>query len=432
MMMYNDTLDAILLVLQAFLWGCAVYIIWGKNRLYGLFSMVLYLYLLPTEITYRFFRQFSDFYWGRDVWYEFYAFVSFSLLSLFVFLNIKQGSKKVYNVISKKRHNTRWIGWLFVSLYSIVASYFLFTNIALISYHSLVENGDEGFALNAITITDVLVRSLPAFVILPLLAQKNKTLVIHLLAFYNIVLYFSYAFITGNRSDMLSFVLSLVLLWLYGRKLMLKQIVYLAVCAIMFLYVAGAMMELRGGEAGNSLAETLLKQDYLAPAYNIVGVQAKKYVDPIAVVSSNIQKIFPALGGEWLYILVAPKIFQIDFTASQSAGFHPFTEGYMFGGFFGFIYNGIVIGSLLLLWNRFMSTNNKAFNRFMFALMGCLFFSLIRAQSINFIRFIYLDFLPAAFIYSILSNIRIHYMGFFYTRKIVQKPKYSNLNYLAN
>ncbi len=411
-MIYNDTLDAILLILQALLWGCAIYIIWKKNRLFGLFSMVLYLYLLPTEVTYRFYHHFANDYWGRDVWYESYWFISLSLLTLFLFFNIFDNSNRVYYVVYKNKHNAKWIGYVLITLFSIIASFYLFTNAPYITYHSLVENGSDGFALNAITVTDVLMKDLPAFVIIPLLATKNKSTLSMLLVIYNTLIYFAYAFLTGNRSDMLAFLLALVLLWLYERKLGPKQIIILGLFAVTFIYVAGMMSSLRGMEEGGSLAETLLKQDYMAPAYNIIGVQAKQVVDPYAVISSQLLKLFPTMGGEWLYIMIAPKIFGTEFTASQSAGFHPFTEGYLFAGFFGFLYNGIIIGLLLLFWNRLMHTNDKMFNRFLFALMGCLFFSLIRAQSVNFIRYLFFDFLPASFIYAQLNDIRIHYFGF--------------------
>ena len=414
--MYNDTLDAILLIMQASLWGGAIYTIWRKNRLFGLFSMVLYLYLLPTEITYRFYHHFANDYWGRDVWYEFYGFVSLSLLTLFLFFKLSKSKKIVYNVVYNKNNNTKWIGWSIIIIYNIVTSYYLYTNIALISYHSLVENGYEGFGLDTITITDTLVKSIPAFVILPLLSLKNKTILTKVFILYNIILFFSYAFITGNRSDMLAFFVAITLLWIYGRKLKLKQILYLGSFAILFLYIAGQMSNLRGIESGSSLAETLLKQDYMAPAYNILGVQAKQIVAPMTVLSSNFHKLFPSMGGEWLYMVVGPKIFAFDVSASASAGFHSFTEGYLFAGFWGFLYNGIIMGALVTLWYRFMRTNDDKYNRFMFALMGCLFFAIIsRGQYIHYIRNIYMTFLPASFIYSQLNNVGIHYLRFFHT-----------------
>jgi len=415
--MYNDTIDAMLLILQALLWGCGIYIIWSKNRLFAIFCMVLYLYLLPTEITYRFFHHFSEEYWGVDVWYETYWFINFSLFTLYLFFNLKKGNNKVYNVVYRKKYNDKWMGWIIVICYSIITTYYLVSNITLITYANLVENGSDAFTLDSITITDILVRSLPAFVIIPLLAVNNKRILARAFLLYNIILYFLYAFISGNRSDMLSFFMAILLLWLYGRNLRMKQILSLGTFALLFLYVAGKMSDLRGMEGGSSLAETLLKQDYLSPAYNLIGVQAKHIIDPIAVISSQIHKIFPAMGGEWLYIKVAPDVFGVEFTASKSAAFHPFTEGYLFAGFLGFLYNGIVIGLCLTLWNRFMSTNDKRFNRFMFALMGCIFFSIVRAQSVNFIRNIFFDFLPASFIYARLYGINIHYLRFFMTGK---------------
>ena len=161
------------------------------------------------------------------------------------------------------------------------------------------------------------------------------------------------------------------------------------------------------------MEDILLKQDYTAPAYNLVGVIGKNIIDPLMVINSQIIKTFPLLGGDWLYFLIADSLFpSSQVSASQGWAFHPFAEGYIFCGFLGFVYNGLVIGLGLSIWNRFILTNNERFNRFMFAIMGCIFFSLVRSQSVNFFRYMYYMYIPSAYIYSRLSNIKINYRGF--------------------
>ena len=77
-------MDIILLCFQVFVWVSCILKLWNRNRFYAIFCMVLYLYLLPTEITYRFFPYLYDAYWGKDVWCELYWFVNFSLITLFI------------------------------------------------------------------------------------------------------------------------------------------------------------------------------------------------------------------------------------------------------------------------------------------------------------------------------------------------------------
>ena len=86
--MDDINMDIILLCFQVFVWVSCIFKLWNRNRFYAIFCMVIYLYLLPTEITYRFFPYLYDAYWGKDVWCELYWFVNFSLITLFMFIFI--------------------------------------------------------------------------------------------------------------------------------------------------------------------------------------------------------------------------------------------------------------------------------------------------------------------------------------------------------
>lgn len=54
--MDDINMDIILLCFQVFVWVSCIFKLWNRNRFYAIFCMVIYLYLLPTEITYRFFH----------------------------------------------------------------------------------------------------------------------------------------------------------------------------------------------------------------------------------------------------------------------------------------------------------------------------------------------------------------------------------------
>lgn len=411
--MDDINMDIILLCFQVFVWVSCIFKLWNRNRFYAIFCMVIYLYLLPTEITYRFFPYLYDAYWGKDVWCELYWFVNFSLITLFIVLNHTSKIHKVYNVVYYRRRNSKSIVCFFVLVFSFLSSYLLVTNMVKISYQSLVENGSMGNENILMTIIDQMFKWLPAFVIFPMVAMEQKKCYMQVFTAYNILLYTIYNILSGSRSDILAVILGLVLLWIYGRKIRIKQVFVLSFIAITFLYLASFTYSLRGGVNEGTLEEILLKQDYTAPAYNLVGVIGKNIIDPLMVINSQIIKTFPLLGGDWLYFLIADSLFpSSQVSASQGWAFHPFAEGYIFCGFLGFVYNGLVIGLGLSIWNRFILTNNERFNRFMFAIMGCIFFSLVRSQSVNFFRYMYYMFIPSAYIYSRLSNIKINYRGF--------------------
>jgi len=63
--MDDINMDIILLCFQVFVWVSCILKLWNRNRFYAIFCMVLYLYLLPTEITYRFFPYLYDAYWEK-------------------------------------------------------------------------------------------------------------------------------------------------------------------------------------------------------------------------------------------------------------------------------------------------------------------------------------------------------------------------------
>ena len=334
--------------------------------------------------------------------------------SLLLVLNRSSKSYIKYEVVHYKKRRYSGLVWILVLSLSFIATLIFYSNIEMISYQALVQNGAMGNEDTTLAAIDALFKALPTFAIFPVFTIRKANWCFRLFAVYNIILSFVYNILSGSRSDILAITLGLVLIWMYGRKIRFKQILILGLVAIIFLILAGLAFALRGGSNDGTLAETLLQQDYSGPAYNILAVIGKDIVDPLLVVKSQFLKLFPLLGGDWLYMPIGKRAFSgVEMSGSQSMGFHPFVEGYMFAGFIGFIYNGIVVGLGLMLWKRFMSTNDERFNRYMFAVMGCLFFALVREQTIWFVRYIYYSFIPAVFVYSRLSNIEIHYSGFF-------------------
>lgn len=54
--MDDINMDIILLCFQVFVWVSCIFKLWNRNRFYAIFCMVIYLYLLPTELLIDFFH----------------------------------------------------------------------------------------------------------------------------------------------------------------------------------------------------------------------------------------------------------------------------------------------------------------------------------------------------------------------------------------
>jgi hypothetical protein len=92
--------------------------------------------------------------------------------------------------------------------------------------------------------------------------------------------------------------------------------------------------------------------------------------------------------------------------ASRSAGyaFFVFTEGYLFLGLAGFLYNGVVLMLGWALWRKLARTSSREFNLFLLALMGCMIVNLVRGQTSYFIKYLYTFVLPGALLYAALAG----------------------------
>lgn len=407
-------LDELLIILQILIWLVLTWKLWLNNRFYALFSCSIFLYILPTEIVYRFFPSFVNYYWGGDIWYNFYFFSSLSLFSLLFLLNFDKKKLRI-NAIFQKKTNSTFTIRVFMLCYFALCLFLFYINFDKISYYSLVMNGIENTADTSLSVTTFLIKNLPYLLILPVIASNNKNKTEKFICLLAVILFVIFCFMGGSRSGLLSLCLSIFAYWIYGKQIKLKQVCYILFFAFLFLYVSSEIAKYRknGVVEDVPLVEKILDQDYTIPAYNIIAVQAKSYIDPIAVIESNVLRMFPALGGEPLYEYVGKRVFtNSGINATQGLGFHPFVEGFMFAGIFGFIYNAIVLFFWLYLWNRFMSTNNEQFNRLMFAVMIGLFFAIVRSQALYFFRYIYITIIPASYIYSKLSGVSIRYKKF--------------------
>ena len=151
----------------------------------------------------------------------------------------------------------------------------------------------------------------------------------------------------------------------------------------------------------------ILQNDYAAPGQLTIAAIKYDAVDPVEVVMSNIWRTIPFADYPYLYVTMTEIFLPGLVDEANAMGFYTFTEGYMFCGMLGFIYNAIVVGWLLLYWRRIGRTNNKLFNLFVLSLMVSCFFGMVRAQTVWFVRYLWLSIIPMTILYSWFMGIKI-------------------------
>jgi hypothetical protein len=135
---------------------------------------------------------------------------------------------------------------------------------------------------------------------------------------------------------------------------------------------------------------------FAAVAYN--------YVKPTEVILSNTANSMFKMNYPYLQMPITDMFAPGIATRSQGFGFYTFTEGYVFAGFYGFLYNGIVLGMLMTFWRSLAMTNSKKFNYFLLAIMGSMLINVIRGQSSYFIKYLYTFVLPSSLFYLALTK----------------------------
>jgi hypothetical protein len=140
---------------------------------------------------------------------------------------------------------------------------------------------------------------------------------------------------------------------------------------------------------------TLVYQDYYAPAHMLFAAISYHIIDPLLVVASNITNIIPEYGLPYLQFNITDVFNPGLTTRASSYAFYILTEGYLFCGDFGFIYNALVISAGIGLWRLMCSTRSSRFNALILPIMALDVTNLCRGQSAYFIKIIYFHTLPA-------------------------------------
>lgn len=402
--------DFYVLFLFFIIWLLSFIKLFKRDKFYAIFYAALFLYVFPCLIVYKYLPfVMVDYYAGESYYYSFLFFVFISMLTLFATLNfhIKHPHKSIVKIVKGRYSNSTSKIVLFgIFLFTLVETYFVVKNAGDISYKNMVFNY-QNKNIN-LTILSYLYE-ISKLLIVVMSAKTKKSIFFKFLLIYMIILYSLYSFMVGDRSGLVAIVVGLFIVYYKEKKIKMKQLISLGIGGYFILIFLNAMLAYRKGDADTSktLIESLLIGDYTYPALYIPQMIKIGYIDPLELIISNLLNSIIFTNYPYMYIIAGEKFTDV-LSASEGLGFHLFTEGFIFAGYFGFIWNGCFIGWCMSLWRRFCNTNNESFNTAILAVMSTYIIQIARSTgSLAFVKEFYLFIIPSAILFCILNNVKM-------------------------
>jgi len=406
------------LIIQTIFFFITFWLLFRRDRFCSIYYAALFLYLLPVEVIcgYYPFLLKEDF--GSKVYLPYYTFSTLSLFAFWFFVYVKSKSQKViFCVRGTEDINLSSAGRIkvvFFVIFSILTIQGIIIALSYndISYQNLI-NVDYK-KTRPLLVAGSTMFMISKYISLLLLfkykvsngGEQKKCL---FLLVWALSQNFLYGTLAGSRSGLLAIMIAIIFA-LYGySKLSLKNIIKFGAICFILLFTLQEVRNFRSGGAMESEMEeyAILQNDYAAPGQLTIAAIKYDAVDPVEVVMSNICRTIPFADYPYLYVTMTEIFLPGLVDEANAMGFYTFTEGYMFCGMLGFIYNAIVVGWLLLYWRRIGRTNNKLFNLFVLSLMVSCFFGMVRAQTVWFVRYLWLSIIPMTILYSWFMGIKI-------------------------
>lgn len=219
---------------------------------------------------------------------------------------------------------------------------------------------------------------------------------------------------TGDRSVIFMCLIGWFLYYFYDKPLAfssIRKMIPFIILGACYLF----MVRIRRNPniSGFDFIESVLQDDYAYPGMTLIAAIGGHFIHPVSVVRAFITKGSVIFRKEkYLYWLLYASEFpafiqQAKEGTNPGIAFHLFTEGYIFCGFMGFLYNGLFVSILLRFWRHFYRTNDEQTNIVFAAITAGIFAIGVRSESAYFIRNFALYMVPAIILYLLTCDKRI-------------------------
>ena len=393
-----------------------------KNVLFGGCYFFLYLYSIFAQIGYCFFPEFSELiyaYFGEEYFYKFYffnflSFLSFYLLFKFRFPLLRKRRK--YDVVKVFSSLNYLFFLVLIFCFLVYQTYYLITYNDSITYTN-ASNPDflassnlmyfifsVGFKFMA-AISLIFYSQLRLKKHFKYISYASRPL-IFMFFISTVTLFFIIANQLGNRTDILAFVLGL-LAFEYLLGFNLKKFFRLIILLLPIFFILIYIQSSRSNSINEGgVAQIILINDYFSPAHMLYSAMGLGYIDTIEVITSNLSNILFKLNYPYLQEPITEMINPGVANRSQGYAFYLFTEGFIFMGYLGFLYNSFMLYFGLSVWYRLQNSNNSYYSIIFISIMCTQFANLARSQSSYFFKDIYMFFIPVLFLVFLSSGLR--------------------------
>lgn len=399
-----------------------------KNLHFGGLYFFLYIYSIFAQIGYCFFPELSMFikaYFEKPAFYLFYFFNFASFLAFYILFRLFyptiQKFKKLELVNIKNKYLIVLFIMFLVWFYSYLFIYFI-SHLSNINYSNASDPEflkSQGISyqifaisfksLAAITLIFYVQMRLKEYFPIITFLSKNQSLILFL---FSIILLVIISNQIGSRTDLVAFILGVLVfefkMGLTGKKV-IAMILGLSFSLVFLLILEQTRLNGNVQENDFGFAQKFLLKDYYSPAHMLYTVINFNYIDPIYVLYSNFSNSLIGLNVDYLQIPITELINPGIANRSQGYAFYLFTEGFIFMGYFGFIYNGMMLFAGLTTWYILYNTHNKYFNYLVFSLLSTQIANLARSQSSYFYKDILFFLMPMLFIVFLSSGIRYNF-----------------------
>jgi hypothetical protein len=258
----------------------------------------------------------------------------------------------------------------------------------------------QGFLFSFFLISLNLFSPIIIFVLYVLLRQKRKISFLSIttiLFLIEIILLIIISLKISRRLVLVSIIVGIIIYEIQNLKslnlrFLLKSFLFLSV----FFILVDEVFKSRNPLV---LYSKVLHNDYLAPSKILFTAIAYNIVDPVEVIKSNFFNSLIMFHYPYLWEIV------LEESRIASSAIYILSEGYLFLGSLGFIYNGLIIFCGIGFWRSMALSNNKNYNNFILGLFGISLVAITRGQSCYFFKYFYFYFLQGVFLYYLATGL---------------------------
>lgn len=416
-----------------------------RDFFYFIFISFLVLYSLPSQVGYMLVPDLSSLvgmYFGETAGTQGAIFTGLSFLSLALF------RKSVYSSIAQSAELSTVPFRKYTDIAVMAASVHLTLLSSLFIYffddisYQLASDEEHLESLGPLFSIFVYLFKLSTFINIAnynvarwkIISNTRKRATFYLIALLQVFLFIAISAKFGNRTDPLALTIAIVCMELggstssirkndgsmkatskAGRALSAKTLkVFGVICFVGVVIALLSLLQITRNNSGESVRQTpenlfgvspflvaVLFQDYYSPYHVLLGAMANNFVAPLTVIQSNVANSVVFLKVPYLQEYIVNYFNPGTVTRTASPAMFLFAEGYVFAGWLGVIYNGVVISACLGFWRLLTNFRQPEVSSLMTTMCVAMAANVARSQTSYFIKDLPLWFIPAYVYYSL-------------------------------